>query len=115
MGGLVRGTNWWWNYFKDLFFFTFNETRGSILLSNGHSETVIELDHKIRATKIYISVAADEIPVCAANVDMVGAIQTGPTTFIIYADIRSNTATAYWRIDYVFVGDDDGEDGKENG
>jgi len=105
MGGYIRGPNWWWNYFKDLFFFTFKESRGHILLINGHSETVINVDHKITVTKIYVAISADDIPVCAANVDMVGAIQTSPNQFIIYADIRSNTATVYWRLDYEFNDD----------
>lgn len=107
MGGLNRGTNWWWSYFKDLFFFTYHQSRGNILLMHGYSETVIELDHKIRAKKIYISVSTNNIPVCAANVDMVGAIQTGHTTFIIYADIKSDSAMVYWRLDYDFNDDDD--------
>ena len=105
MGGMVRGPNWWWNYFKDLFFFIYHESRGNILLIHGYSETEITIDPKISATKIYISVSADNIPVCAANVDMVGAIQTSPNSFIIYADIKSNSATVYWRLDYEFNDD----------
>lgn len=112
MGGMIKGPNWWWNYFKDLFFFTYHQSRGNILLMHGHSETEINIDSKIKATKIYISVAADNIPVCAANVDMVGAIQTGDNSFIIYADIRSNSANVYWRLDYVFRDDNDDDHGR---
>lgn len=73
---------------------------------NGYTETEIKLDPHIKATKIFVSITADEIPVCAANVDMVGAIQTSPRTFILYSDIKSNSATVYWRVDYKYVGKD---------
>ncbi len=100
MGGLVHDAGWWYDYWYEKLFASHGEVRGSIILMNGYSETVINTNSKIKATKIYVSVAADQIPVCAANVDMVGAIQTSPTQFILYADIKSNSATVFWKIDY---------------
>lgn len=96
---LIRGKNWWWDFFKDNFFSIFKHVRGSITLANGYSETTINLDPKIKAKRVYVAVQAEDIPICAGNVDKVGAIQTGDSTFILYADIKSNSATAYWLVD----------------
>ncbi len=98
--GLVRGKNWWWNYFKDAFFSIFKHVKGSITLSHGYSETVINLDPSITANRIYVAVIAEDIPVCSGDVDKVGAIQTGPHSFVLYADIKSTTATVFWLVDF---------------
>lgn len=103
---LIRGKNWWWDYFKDNFFSIFQHVRGSITLANGYSETAIELDPSIKANRIYVAVVAEDIPVCAGDVDKVGAIQTTDNSFILYADIKSSSATVYWLVDYT--------DGKPN-
>lgn len=98
--GLLRGKNWWWNYFKENFFSIFRHVRGNITLSHGYSETVINLDPTIKAQRIYVAVIAEDIPVCSGDVDKVGAIQTGPNSFVLYADIKSTTATVFWLVDF---------------
>ena len=97
---VIRGRNWWWNYFKVMFFSMFGHIRGSILLSHGYSETEIILDPLIKAQRIFVAVEADNIPVCAGAVNMVGAINKSNNVFMLYADIKSNTATVYWLVDY---------------
>jgi hypothetical protein len=99
MGGYDRGKNWWWDYFKDELFSIFKNVKGSITLSNGYSETQIKLDPKIKASKIYVAVVAENIPICAGDIDKVGAIQNSDNSFILYADIKSNAATVYWLVD----------------
>lgn len=98
--GLIRGRGWWWNYFKALFFSIFSHVRGSITLSHGYSETEITLDPLIKAKRIFVAVEAEDIPICAGSVNMVGAIKKCDNVFILYADIKSNTATVYWLVDY---------------
>ena len=102
---LIRGKNWWWEYFKALLFSMFRRVKGSITLGHGYSETEIVLDPIISANKIFIAVEAEDIPVCAGAVDMVGAIKKCDNVFILYADIKSNTATVYWMIDYTISDD----------
>lgn len=104
--GYNRGKNWWWNYFKELYFSMFSHIRGSILLSHGYSETEIILSPLIKIEKIFIATEAENIPVCAGDVDMVGAIKKSDNVFILYADIKSNTATVYWLVDYVLSDDE---------
>jgi hypothetical protein len=104
---LIRGKNWWWHYFKELLFSIFKHVRGSITLAHGYSETEITLDPLIRATKIFVCVEPGEIPICAGAVDMVGAIRKSNNVFILYADIKSNTATVHWTVDYEFGPPDD--------
>ena len=99
MGGLYRQKNSWWDYLKDEFFSIFKHIKGSITLGNGYTETEIKIDPEIKISRVYVAVVAEHIPVCAGNVDKVGAIQNGKNSFILYADIKSSTATVYWLID----------------
>lgn len=108
--GLIRGKNWWWNYFKKELFSIFSHVRGSITVMNGYSEMEINIDPSIQAERIFVAVEAEGIPVCGANVNMVGAIKKGDNAFIIYADIKSNTATIYWLVDYKYEGPDESID-----
>lgn len=79
------------------------------MLSHGWSETEITLDPLINATQIYVCVEPKGMPVCAGAVDMVGAIRKDANVFIIYADIKCNTATVHWMVDYTLTppSDDD--------
>ena len=104
---LIKGKNWWWHYFKELLFSVSKHVRGSITLAHGYSETEITLDPLIKATNIFVCVKPEDIPVCAGDVDMVGAIRTSSNAFILYADIKSNTATVHWLVDYEFKPPDD--------
>jgi hypothetical protein len=61
---------------------------------------VVQLDDKIKAERIFVCIEAENIPVCSGNVDTVGAIRNGPNSFILYADIKSNSATVYWMVEY---------------
>lgn len=108
--GLLRGKNWWWKYFKALFFSIFSHVRGSITLAHGYSETEIALDSLIKAKRIFVAVEAEDIPICAGAVNMVGAIKKCDNVFILYADIKSNTATVYWLIDYTLNDSDESID-----
>lgn len=110
MGGLNKGKNWWWDYFKGYFFSIFKHVRGSITLGHGYSETEIQLDTHIKAKRIFVAVEAENIPVCAGSVDTVGAIKKTNSSFILYADIKSDTATVYWLIDYALSDEDDSVD-----
>ena len=103
---LSRGKTWWWNYFKEKFFSIYKHIRGNIILGNGHNEIEILLDPKLNTKRIFVAVEAEGIPVCAADVDMVGAIKTSNHSFIIYADIKSNTAIIYWLVEYSFDEED---------
>jgi len=105
--GLSRGRSWWWNYFKSTFFSIFKHVRGSITLAHGYSETEITLDPLIKAKRIFVAVEAENIPVCAGAVDMVGSIRKCDNVFIIYADIKANTANVYWLVDYTLKEDDE--------
>jgi hypothetical protein len=107
MGGLIRGENWWWNYFKDEFFSIFYHIRGQMLVVHGYSEIEIDIDPTVNVNRIFVAVQSENIPVCAGNVDMVGSIQNGDHSFIIYADIQSNSAVIYWLIDYSDNGQND--------
>lgn len=97
---LLKGKNWWWNYFKEKFFSIFKHVRGSVTLGHGYNEVEVKLDRSIFPRRIFVAVEAEGIPVCAGNVDMVGAIKNSENSFIIYADIKSNTAVVYWLIEY---------------
>jgi hypothetical protein len=100
MGGLNRGRGWWWEYFKILFFSIFTRIKGSVMVAHGYSEMEIKLDDKIKAGKIFVCIEAEDIPVCSGNVNTVGAIRNSPNSFILYADIKSNTATVHWLVEY---------------
>jgi hypothetical protein len=108
--GLLKGKNWWWKYFKALLFSIFSHVRGSITLGHGYSETEIVLDPIIKAKRIFVAVEAEDIPVCAGAVDTIGAIKKCDNIFILYADIKSNTATVYWLVDYTLNDDDENID-----
>jgi hypothetical protein len=103
---LFRGRLWWWNYFRNKFFSIFNHVRGNITLAHGYSEMEIKLDEQIKAKRIFVAVEAENIPVCSGNVDMVGAIKNSDNSFILYADIKSNSATVYWLVDYTLNDND---------
>jgi len=103
---LFRGRLWWWNYFKKLLFSIFSHVRGSVTLAHGYSEMEIKLDDAIKAQRIFVAVEAENIPVCSGNVDTVGAIRNSDNSFILYADIKSNSATVYWLVDYTLKDDD---------
>jgi hypothetical protein len=105
--GLIRGKKWWWQYFKALFFLIFSHVRGSITLAHGYSETEITLDPLIKAKRIFVAVEAEDIPVCAGSVNMVGAIKKYNNVFVLYADIKSSTATVYWLVDYTLNDSDE--------
>jgi len=100
---LIRGRNWWWQYFKALFFSIFHQVKGNITLPYGYSETEITLDPLILATNIYVCIEPKGIPVCAGSVDMVGSIRKSANVFIIYADIKCNYATVHWMVDYTLA------------
>jgi hypothetical protein len=97
---LIHGKKWWWEYFKREYFSLFSHIKGSILASHGSSEFEIKLDDAIKAKQVFVAVEAEGIPVCVGNVDKVGAILKDSNTFIVYADIKSNTAMVYWLVEY---------------
>lgn len=103
---LKRGKLWWWNYFKDLFFSIFTRIKGNVTVAHGYSEMEVKLDDKIKAERIFVAIEAENIPVCSGNVDTVGAIRNGPNSFMLYADIKSNSAKIYWLVEYTLSYED---------
>ncbi len=77
-----------------------NVIKGSITVACGSFETEIKVDRSIVIFKIYASIEAESPPVCGADVDMVGAVKLDDHTFILYTNIKSNTATVYWLVEY---------------
>lgn len=74
--------------------------KGSITIGSGSFETEVTVDPSIVINKIYVSIEAEGPPVCAADIDMVGAVQKDDHSFILYTNIKSNIATVYWLVEY---------------
>jgi hypothetical protein len=75
-----------------------DSARGCMVLANGHHEvTVRTLD---KPKKVYLTTNSDSAntPVCQGAIDMVGCTLTDDG-FVLYADIRSNTAQVCWAVE----------------
>ncbi len=62
---------------------------GFITLNQGHHE--ITVNTEIVPSEVFLSIRPVGIPVCVADIDMVGYTLL-PDGFVLYADIKSNVA-----------------------
>lgn len=95
MGGLIRGFDWWWNYFYTNYYVIGPHVIGHVLLSAGQQEVEVSVaPAKILQVFLHTD-PGSEIPVCQGDINYVGCAQRD-NDFTIYANISTNTATVYW-------------------
>lgn len=102
LGGVTHTIGWWWEFFKSLFGISDYFKRGNISLASGKHEIQIQTDPSEGSpTKVYtwISEPTPGVCVCLGDVNLAGTTSL-PDGFVLYADIKSNTATVNWLVEY---------------
>ena len=101
MGGVYRGSKWWWDFFKDLFFNVNTTVKGSITLGYGMHSLNIPIEYKIKSQDIYLNCQDNSVPVCVGMVSMASAtLNKKNNTFTLIANVQSNSCTIKWLIEY---------------
>ena len=95
---ILRRTGWLWNIFARLFGLR-DFYGGEITLSYGHQIIEIHLCHHPRQIWLSINEPCHSVPVCCGDINLVGAKITR-RGFILDADIKTNSATVQWFIQY---------------
>ncbi len=100
MGGINHGANWWWEFFLQKFFDLHTTIKGEIVLSFGKHELNIDIGANVDAKTIYVNCDDMEVPVCVGAASLISARLMPNNSFNLYADIKSNTCTVKWLIEY---------------
>jgi len=111
MGGVFHNMQWWWDYFKQLFHIKTFYITGSITLAAGEQQVGIPSDLP-NPVRVYLSVEEPDdggITTCLGDLNWVAA-RLLPNGFLLYADIKSDSCT----INYVIEYDEDPDHGHGN-
>jgi len=100
MGGVSQSWIYWWNIFKSLFHVNEFNLTGSITLGPGEHQITIGTEFG-DPSEVFLSVQEPNngVPTCVGDLNWVAARLTG-TGFILFANIKSNSATVHYIIKY---------------
>lgn len=76
-----------------------NFEEGSMVLAYGTHEVTVNTGSEPKDVMVSANILVGDTPVCQGDINMVGcAIK--PDGFILYADIKTNTAEVCWSVEY---------------
>lgn len=100
MAGILRGRSWWWKFFKNLLFNLHTTIRGYVQLGYGRHEIEIQIDSKVCPINVFLNCRDQYAPVCAGQISMASANLTSNNSFIIHANIESQSCLIEWLVEY---------------
>ena len=100
MSGIIRSTDWWWQYFKNLFHIKNYYVSGTITAASGFHEIEVISDFS-NPIAVYLNTEEpdDGTTTCVGDLNWTSA-KMNLNGFTLYANIKSNTCTIKYVIEY---------------
>ena len=96
----MHGPKFWWEYFKRLFCQVYPTKRGKLVLGFGYHCLTIPIEKCVDPINVYINCIDNGCSVCIGDVSMATAILNCDNTFTIIANVKSNSCTIKWLVEY---------------